>query len=135
MIVHGCFWTLELVSATATPLAVHGHGAALRMRRAGGWLLPALWKHGTIAVALVTNMAAVVLVRYAIRVLLRLRSHPERSMNPPQQFVGEACSGLRDNSLEQVAVPGDSVLARSLALYRARLAETRPLHCSFESSL
>jgi len=40
----------------------------------GGWLLSALWKHGTIAVALVTNMAAVVLVRYAIRVFLRLRS-------------------------------------------------------------
>jgi hypothetical protein len=56
-------------------------------------------------------------------------------MNPPQLFVGEACSGLRDTSLEKVAVPGDSVLARSLALYRARLDETRPLHCSFESSL
>jgi len=106
-----------------------------------GWLLPALREHGTIAVALVTNMAAVVLVRlcdlcvYAIRVFLRLRSHPERSMNPPQQFVGEACSGLRDTSLEQVAVPGDSVLARSLALYHARLAEARPLRCAFESSL
>jgi hypothetical protein len=56
-------------------------------------------------------------------------------MNPPQQFVGEACSGLRDTSLEQVAVPEDSVLARSLALYCARLAEARPLHCAFESSL
>ncbi len=56
-------------------------------------------------------------------------------MNPPQQFVGEACSGLRDTSLEQVTVPGDSVLARSLALYRARLVEARPLRCAFESSL
>jgi len=56
-------------------------------------------------------------------------------MNPPQQFVGEACSGLRDTSLDQVAVPGDSVLDRSLALYRARLAEASSLCCAFESSL
>jgi hypothetical protein len=56
-------------------------------------------------------------------------------MNPPQQFVGEARSGLRDTPLEQVTVPVDSVLARSLALYRARLADARLVRCAFESSL
>jgi hypothetical protein len=101
----------------------------------GGWLLPALWEHGTIAVAPVTTWLLWFLCVYAIRVFLRLRSHPERSMNPPQQFVSEACSGPRDISLEQVAVPGDSVLARSLALFRARLAEARPPRYAFESSL
>jgi hypothetical protein len=56
-------------------------------------------------------------------------------MNAPQQFLGEASAGPRDTSVEQVAELEDSVLVRSLALYRNRLADDSPLRRAFESSI
>lgn len=45
-------------------------------------------------------------------------------MSPQQQELNSVIPDLRDLSLERLAELGDSVLARSIALYRQRLAET-----------
>lgn len=56
-------------------------------------------------------------------------------MGSQQQELNSAIPDLRDLSLERLAELGESVLARSIATYRQRLAETGVPLSSFQARI
>jgi FXSXX-COOH protein len=56
-------------------------------------------------------------------------------MSPQQQELNSVIPDLRELPLERLAELGDSVLARSIALYRQRLKETGVPLSSFNARI